>query len=215
MSATGSPETPEQRLAEARAWAGELDDDTHIAGLRESVDGMTERLQAVVAAGERAAEAIRIDAEEQASRHLAEAQRKADWLTAERVRLVSRLTDDLIEHASSVRDHSERMLAAIEQAVATISARIEQVEAEPRGTGFERPSAPPPEAGDRDAVIADSDPGPESPPPPPGGEPPAAALVRATQLSASGAAPAEIAETIAREFGIDPIPVLDRILGTP
>ncbi len=209
MSTTGSPETPEQRLAEARAWAGELDDDTHIAGLRESVDGMTQRLQAVVAAGERAADAIRIDAEEQASRHLAEAQRKADWLTAERVRLVSRLTDDLIEHATSVRDHSERMLGAIEQAVATISARIEQVEAEPHGTGFERPApaaaAAEPVRTKRRALPATPDGRPA--------EPPAAALVRATQLSASGAAPAEIAETIAREFGIDPVPVLDRVLG--
>lgn len=211
MSTTGSPETPEQRLAQARAWAGELDDDTHIAGLRESVDGMTQRLQAVVAAGERAADAIRIDAEEQASRHLAEAQRKADWLTAERVRLVSRLTDDLIEHATSVRDHSERMLGAIEQAVATISARIEQVEAEPHGTGFERPATTAP------AAEPGEDIGPEPPDPATPAheraEPPAAALVRATQLSASGAAPAEIAETIAREFGIDPVPVLDRVLG--
>ncbi len=215
MSTTGSPETPEQRLAEARAWAGELDDDTHIAGLRESVDGMTQRLQAVVAAGERAADAIRIDAEEQASRHLAEAQRKADWLTAERVRLVSRLTDDLIEHATSVRDHSERMLGAIEQAVATISARIEQVEAEPHGTSFERPMAAAPVAESSEAIGPEpKSPAPLTPAREPA-EPPATALVRATQLSASGVAPAEIAETIAREFGIDPVPVFDRVLGNP
>ena len=59
---------------------------------------MAERLQTVLEAAERAAEAIRYDAEEQARRHLAGAQQRADGLTAERVRLISQLTDDLIEH---------------------------------------------------------------------------------------------------------------------
>ena len=48
-----------------------------------TIDQMTDQLQAVIGAAERAAEAIRRDAE-QARLHLSEAQRKADRLTAER-----------------------------------------------------------------------------------------------------------------------------------
>jgi vacuolar-type H+-ATPase subunit H len=87
---------------------------------------MTEQLQTVIDAAERAAEAIRYDAEEQARRHLAEAQRKADRLTAERVGLISELTDDLIRHAANVRDHSERMVRALEDAIHSVTDKLEQ-----------------------------------------------------------------------------------------
>lgn len=87
---------------------------------------MTEQLQTVIDAAERAAEAIRYDAEEQARRHLAEAQRKADRLTAERVGLISELTDDLIRHAANVRDHSERMVRALEDAINSVTDKLEQ-----------------------------------------------------------------------------------------
>lgn len=94
--------------------------------VQSTIDQMTDQLQTVIAAAERAAEAIRRDAEEQARRHLAEAQRKADRLTAERVGLISELTDDLIRHAGNVRDHSEQMVRALEDAISSVTDKLEQ-----------------------------------------------------------------------------------------
>lgn len=96
-----------------------------------TMDQMTDRLQTVIDAAERAAEAIRVDAEAQARQHLAEAQQKADRLTAERVRLIAELTDDLIDHASVVKQHSEQMVGALEQAIHSVSGRIDEVTAQP------------------------------------------------------------------------------------
>lgn len=93
--------------------------------VRATMNQMTERMQTVIDAAERAAEAIRFDAEEQARRHLVEAQRKADRMTAERVRLISELTDDLIRHAGQVREHSEQMVESLENAIATVSGKLE------------------------------------------------------------------------------------------
>jgi hypothetical protein len=91
-----------------------------------TMNQMTDRMQTVIDAAERAAEAIRHDAEEQARRHLAETQRKADRLTAERVGLISELTDDLIRHAANVRDHSEQMVRALEDAISSVTDKLEQ-----------------------------------------------------------------------------------------
>lgn len=86
---------------------------------------MTERMQLVIDAAERAAEAIRYDAEEQAARHLAEAQRKADRLTAERIGMIAELTDDLLFHAGQVREHSEQMVKSLEDAIESVSGKLE------------------------------------------------------------------------------------------
>jgi hypothetical protein len=88
--------------------------------VRATIDDMTTQMQAVVATAERAAAAIRLDAEEQAQRHLAEARRKADVLTAERAGLISDLTDDLLHQATNIRDHSERMATALQSAIASL-----------------------------------------------------------------------------------------------
>src|SRR5215210_5452366 len=101
---------------------------THVPSpnVQATMHQMTEQLQTVIDAAERAAEAIRYDAEEQARRHLAEAQRKADRMTAERVRLISELTDDLIRHAGQVRDHSEQMVRSLEDAISSVTGKLEQ-----------------------------------------------------------------------------------------
>jgi hypothetical protein len=156
---------------------------------------MTERLQAVIEAAERAAGAIRYDAEDRARRHLAEAQYRADQLTAERVRAISLLTDDLIEHAALVKRHSEQMVFALEQAVNSVASQL--------GSAGSPGAAPAPLGAPAGSVLADS---PEPAPPP------AAALLRATQLAAAGGSRASIADALRSEFGIDPGPVLARIL---
>lgn len=91
-------------------------------GVRTTLEGMAVRMDTVVEAAERAADVIRFDAEEQARRHMIEAQRRADSLTADRVRLISELTDDLISHAGEVRRRSEEMIGALERAIAAAAA---------------------------------------------------------------------------------------------
>jgi hypothetical protein len=93
--------------------------------VRASIDDMTSQMQAVVEAAERAADAIRLDAEEQAQRHIAEARRKADRLTAERAGIISELTDDLLRQATDIRDHSKRMATALEDAIASFDGILE------------------------------------------------------------------------------------------
>ena len=161
---------------------------THVPSpnVQATMHQMTEQLQTVIDAAERAAEAIRHDAEEQARRHLAEAQRKADRMTAERVGLISELTDDLVRHAANVRDHSEQMVRALEDAITSVTDKLEQPamtdpfpSSEPPGPSlpFGEPiGSPPPGAGaivDRGGytdLVGDL---PAPPPPPVSAAPPA------------------------------------------
>ncbi len=218
-------QSPEQRLQSARSWAERAEPST--PALRASTAQMTERLQTVLEAAERAAEAIRYDAEEQARRHLAGAQQRADGLTAERVRLISQLTDELIGHASVVRHHSAQMVGALEQAITAVSGRLDEVKGggalplDPSSQGSIGGGQPaegttfrygPGSAGGTPRqpqadVVAEASARPAPSPPP------AAALLRATQLAVSGASRDSIAEALRTEFGIDPAPVLAQVLG--
>lgn len=140
--------------------------------VRATIDDMTSQMQAVVAAAERAADAIRLDAEEQAQRHIAEARRKADRLTADRVDLVSELTDDMIRHAAIVREHSEQLVQALEDAVGSFSDKL----AVPAPSGRSTPSGEIPAAaiappGYAPAVPADDRPREETQPSLPIGAP--------------------------------------------
>jgi len=124
-----SDNDPEQRPSEPTGpirWTQASWPATPSTAAQSTIDQMTDQLQSVIGAAERAAEAIRRDAEEQARLHLAEAQRKADRLTAERVGLISELTDDLIRHAENVRDHSEQMVRALEAAINSVTDKLEQ-----------------------------------------------------------------------------------------
>lgn len=201
MSVPGRPsdypgQSPEERLSAARSWAWETEPAAPELEAQSAL--MTERLQAVIEAAERAAGAIRYDAEDRASRHLAEAQHRADRLTADRVRAISLLTDDLIEHAALVKRHSEQMVIALEQAVDSVASRLGV-----SGSAGAPSAAPAPsEPAARSALAGSPEPAP----------PPAAALLRATQLAAAGGSRASIADALRSEFGIDPGPVLARIL---
>ncbi len=137
------------------------------AGVQSTMHEMTEQLQTVIDAAERAAEAIRHDAEGQARQHLIEAQRKADQLTAERVHLISDLTDDLIRHAETVKSHSEQMVRALEDAITSVTTKLDQ-------PGFREPLSPPSTSyGDSaTSYAAPAEPAYEQPaPPPPPSEP--------------------------------------------
>lgn len=179
-----------------------------------TMDQMTNQLQTVIDAAERAAEAIRHDAENQARRHLAEAQQKADRMTAERVRLIAALTDDLVRHAGTVRDKSEEMVSSLEEAISAVTRKLDS-------SVGELPAAP--------AAPAEPKPGPpeveEHPPPAAlesggwamhGVEPaiPQDALLEATRMAVGGADRSAIAEMLRAEHGIEePDPIVARVLG--
>jgi len=140
------------------------------------------QVHGVIAAAERAAEAIREDAEAQARIYLGDAQERATRLTAERLQLIGELTDDLLAHANAVREQSAAMLVTLERAIAVAEARL-----------AETPNS---------HVQSTTEPGPDP-----------AAVLRATQLAVAGEPRESIEATISAEFGIDPEPVLARVLG--
>ena len=211
--------------------------------VQQTMQQMTDQMQAVIEAAERAAEAIRFDAEEQARRHLAEAQRKADRLTAERVGLISELTDDLMRHASTVHEHSEQMIRALEGAITSITAKFDQpgVTGEP-GASFEDLLAGPDSTGLGGEVKPGlAPPPPHMPMPPPTSAPPPVppppdldqnsvedreagsagdqevpleAVVYAAQLAMNGTDPTVIASELSKRYGIeDPDPVVRQVVG--
>lgn len=209
MSEPQRPESTEQRLAAARNWAEGLKEPEPaptaptpqapppslpqtLAPAPEAAQ-MSDRLQTVMGAVERAAEAIRADAEEQARRHLAEAQEKADRMTSDRVRMISELTDDLIEHASIVRDHSEQMVAALERAITGVSGRLAEIgEEEPGATAADTTAKGPNAAAESSASAVPegaSEPGQQSESRPEPEEVPAAAA------GAGAARPRDAAES--------------------
>ena len=143
---------------------------------------ISSQVHSVIAAAERAADAIREDAEAQAQVYLDDAQGRAHRLLAERLQMIGELTDDLLAHAAAVREQSATMLATLEQAIAVAEARL-----------AETPRAAEPPAAEE---------GPEP-----------AAVLRATQMAVAGDSREAIAQAVGDEFGIDPEPVLARVLG--
>jgi vacuolar-type H+-ATPase subunit H len=202
-----------------------------------TMNQMTDQLQTVIDAAERAATAIRQDAEEQARQHLADAQRKADRLTAERVRLIAQLTDDLLRHAGTVREQSEVMVDSLETAIRAVTKKLE----EPPEAHIPQPApaSQPAVATSSEGVIeAMPQPAFEShheaatlpsqplahPMPQPQPQPQPAvpmgfsqdALLQATRLAVSGADRETIAAMLRNDHGVaDPTPIVDRVLGPP
>lgn len=231
--------TPEPRPSTTTSW-GQTQPQIPSPNVQATMTQMTTQLQTVIDAAERAAEAIRYDAEEQARHHLAEAQRKADRLTAERVGLISDLTDDLIRHASTVRDHSEQMIRALEDAISSVTTKLEQPAlAESLGGSYgseipgqtaldgsavpSTPSYSAPAAGPSAPVGA---PAVATPSPAPVAQPAAAApaassapiseeaLLHATRLAVAGNDRATISAALRDGYGVaDPDPVVARVLG--
>lgn len=167
-----------------------------------TMDQMTEQLQTVIDAAERAAAVIRHDAEEQARRHLADAQGKADRLTAERVRLIAQLTDDLLRHAGTVRDQSEHMVDSLELAIRSVTEKLDQENGQP---------SPPPASPQLEAPGEVVEPEVEVAVPMGFSQD---ALMEATRLAIAGADREAVAAMLRRDYGIaDPAPVVDRVMG--
>lgn len=92
--------------------------------LPDSASSVTGRIEVIIAAAEKAAAGIIEDAEAQARRHLEESRVRADGVANERARVLTRLTDSLIERAEKVKHQSEELISALDQAKLEIEDRV-------------------------------------------------------------------------------------------
>jgi cell division septum initiation protein DivIVA len=86
---------------------------------------VTERIQVIIDAAEKAAAGIIEDAEAQARRYLDESRQRADQMAAERARAISDLTDSLISQAETVKRQSDDLISALDDAKGEIASRVE------------------------------------------------------------------------------------------
>lgn len=185
-------------------------------------------IRATIEAAELAAEEIRRDAEERAAAHLQAAHQQADRLTSERVRSIAAVTDQLVGQAATIRAHSDELAGSLRRATEMLADAVE-------GPAPPGPDAPPPPAPPT-AAIAPPVP---APPDPSDKERPAATAISATgvheatrsdhpsaaivdpdgpefrarQLATAGAGRRTIAIVLRREFNVEPLPILNRVLG--
>ncbi len=160
------------------------------ADLRHSVTEATERIQLIIDSAERVAAEIIAEAHVEANRQMKHARQDADRVASEQVRVLSEVTRALMEQAAQMRHQSEEFLRALEAAMRRIS-----------GAGVEAPAAAVQRLRDPQAA------GPNGTPATP------EAVLRATQMAASGRNRAQISRALLEEFGIDPAPILNEVLG--
>lgn len=198
---------------------------------------MSERIQLIIEAAERAAAGIIDDAEAQATQYLQESRRRADRIAAQRAGDMWALTDDLIARAEAVKRQSDDLVRALGQAkrgvAETLRADAGQLATPPEIAPWE--PMPPAVEQAAPALAPDGlrplEPQPSSaalsPPPPPvrpatpvaddaSRNPPSeGARLLATQMAVAGSSRAEIESRLQHEFGIrDTGPMLDAILGS-
>lgn len=187
----------------------------------EAMGDVAQRVQMVIEAAEQAADAIRDDARRQADGFLTEAQHRADGLTADRLRLIGSLTDQLIEHADAVRRHSEQMVAALERSVASLNEPPVPGPDDAGRAEVSQPSSSVPSPPSHTGSARSHEVRSESPPaelpvderPPRYGASREEILLRATGLAVEGADRATIVEALRAEFGIaDPGSIVDDVL---
>lgn len=204
------------------------------APLRDPVATATQRIQLIIEAAEKAAAGIIEDAEAQARLYLDETGRRADRLADERARVMSDITDSLIDRAEAVKRQSDDLVVALDQAKAKIDEMV-------RERPSSMPDPPPPrlrkaeEPGRATPHLTPVEPQgtTEAPPIPPEAEPrviahpsapasahssitasSAGARLIATQMVVAGSSRIEIENRLRNEFGIQEAgPMLDAILG--
>lgn len=153
-------------------------------------------VRAAIEAAEIAAEEIRREAEERAAAHLRAAHEKADRLTSERVRSIAAVTDELIGQAATIRSHSEELTSALRRATDTLSRAVSApATPSPSLTAISATGV------HEDAPLGSGVPDPDGP------------EFRARQLAAAGASKRTIAIVLRREFNVEPLPILERVLG--
>jgi vacuolar-type H+-ATPase subunit H len=179
---------------------------------REIEDATAARLAEIVAAAERAAKQVIDEAEAEARARLAAAEEEADRVVAERLAVLTALTDEVDAQAAALGSQAE----ALREALARVKAEL-------RGDA-QRPSAPAltvvgeapaPPASDRSEPSGPASAARESPVPDPQTVGAAAgARLLATQMAVSGSSRAEIEERLRDGFELaDTGAILDAILG--
>jgi hypothetical protein len=178
--------------------------------LRRSVSEATTRIEEIIDAAERVAEAIRAEAEADARRLVAEREREVDRMAEERARELGELAGLLTERARYVFEQVEGLARALERTAAAI--RAGGVPAASAGEALEGGADEP--SSDERHDRAEAQPGPARPASPPqrgGADEP---LLRAIQMAVAGSERAEIETTLHRDYGVDePGAIVDQILG--
>jgi vacuolar-type H+-ATPase subunit H len=181
--------------------------EAHPAAGGAPVRDTAERLAAIVEAAERAAVSVIDDAEAEARRRLEEAEAEAERLVAERLASISDPTESLLAQAEEIRDRTERLIAALEQA----SGERDGEPGPGRADRSQRPShlsaVGPAEEPGPPALAELSSSSDERPTP-------AGARLLATQMAVSGSSRKEIEARLRNGFEIeDTASILDAILG--
>jgi vacuolar-type H+-ATPase subunit H len=175
--------------------------------------GTAERLAAIVEAAERAAVTVIDDAEAQARRRLEQAEAEAERIVADRLAALGDLTESLIAQAETIRVHSSRLVAALEEARRQLAPGAEPGQPERREPESARPShlsaVEPAEPVAEPTVTAPTELRPVR------GETTAAgARLLATQMAVSGSSREEIEARLRNGFEIeDTAAIVDAILG--
>jgi vacuolar-type H+-ATPase subunit H len=178
----------------------------------------SERIQLIIDAAEQAAAGIIDDAEAQARQYLEEARARADRIAAQRATKMWSFTDDLIERAEAVKQQSDELLRALDEARQGVEKALRE-EPGPEALGAERwqpREAVAPPAEPEPAADSNAEPRHEPQPPRPAADSPPSegARLLATQMAVAGSNRAEIESRLQNEFGIrDTGPMLDAILG--
>jgi hypothetical protein len=171
-----------------------------------------ERLEAIVAAAEQAAQSVIDDAEAQARRYLAQARAEADRLAEGRLGDLSELIDSLLGQAAALRREAERLQASLEAAKEELADEaVAEVRSEPSTPPQPEPPQIVPEPPRLRAVSHGEDPAQAF------GErrsDAAGARLLATQMAVSGSSREEIDRRLRNGFEIeDTTAILDAILG--
>jgi F0F1-type ATP synthase membrane subunit b/b' len=115
----------------AEAYPSSQKEDPGDAEVSSLIEKTNREVRQVLETADEAAEKIREDARAEARLFIEEAHRRAETVTAKHVDRVAKLSDEVIEELSSVRDHVDALRAAFERAVKSMRSDlgIEQTEA--------------------------------------------------------------------------------------
>jgi hypothetical protein len=81
---------------------------------------VSDRIQSVIDAAERAAAEILNDAKREAKRQIEDSNRRAEQMAKDRIRSIYELTDGLVDRARNVKDQSDTLLGALDSAIRDI-----------------------------------------------------------------------------------------------
>jgi hypothetical protein len=234
MERSRQPTNPFIRRAPEAAGGAEPADEEAARGrrseLREWLSEASHRIEEVVDAAERVADAIRADAQREADAYLEERKREADHLAEDRLRALEGIGAPLLERAEGLREALSAASIELDRAIKRIVALNDGPQPMPTAEAAEplvkpardeapevqasapvraapHPAVHPGEA--KEAEAQGSDAGAAA-----AGAMQAQAILRATQLAVSGRDKAGIEATLRDEFDLaDPAAVVDSILG--